>query len=296
MVDKIAKILTPLLLIMVFAIIIKGIVSPLGTPTTEMTINPLSKGFTEGYQTMDALASLLFGGVVLNSIMSKGYVSERDHVGMTIKAGIIASIGLVLVYGGLIYLGASTNSVFPVDKPKADLLMAITNTLFGRFGKVPLGIVVSLACLTTSIGLTATVGTYFSDLSNNKISYKAIVIITVIFSTIFANIGLEKIVSLAVPLLVAVYPIAIVLILMNIFDDYIPKAAYTGAVLGTLIVSLYDGASAAGVNTTSIANIINKLPLASEGFAWIIPSIIGALISTLLFKNRKIHSKKASHK
>ncbi|MCY6356115.1 branched-chain amino acid transport system II carrier protein [Clostridium sp. ZS2-4] len=287
MVDKIAKILTPLLLIMVFAIIIKGIVAPLGTPTTEMTINPLSKGFTEGYQTMDALASLLFGGVVLNSIISKGYASERDHIGMTIKAGIIASIGLVLVYGGLIYLGASTNSVFPVDKPKADLLMAITNTLFGSFGKVALGIVVSLACLTTSIGLTSTVGTYFSDLSNNTISYRAIVIITVIFSTIFANVGLEKIVSLAVPLLVTVYPIAIVLILMNIFDDYIPKAAYTGAVLGTLIVSLYDGASAAGVNTAAIANIINKLPLASEGFAWILPSIIGALIATLLFKNKK---------
>lgn len=287
MVDKIAKILTPLLLIMVFAIIIKGIISPLGAPTTQMTINPLSKGFTEGYQTMDALASLLFGGVVLNSIMSKGYTSERDHASMTIKAGIIASIGLILVYGGLIYLGASTNSVFPVDKPKADLLIVITNTLFGNFGKVALGIVVSLACLTTSIGLTSTVGTYFSDLSNNTISYKIIVIITVIFSTVFANIGLEKIVSLAVPLLVTVYPIAIVLILMNIFDEYIPKSAYTGAVLGTLLVSLYDGASAAGVNNTAIANIINKLPLASDGFAWIIPSIIGALLSTLLLKSRK---------
>lgn len=286
--DKIAKILTPLLLILVFIIIIKGVSSPLGTPVTEMKINPFSKGFSEGYQTMDALASLLFGGVILNSIVAKGYKSEKDHVIMTIKAGIIAALGLVFVYGGLIYLGASTNSIFPADKPKADLLIAITSSLLGNFGKIVLGIIVSLACLTTSIGLTATVGNYFSDLSKNKISYKTVVILTTIFSALVSNVGLEKIVSLSVPLLVTVYPIAIVLILMTLFNGIMPKTAYIGGVIGAFVASLYDGLSAAGISATSFGNIINKLPLASEGFAWITPAIVGALISTMLL--RKKHS------
>ncbi|MCY6485102.1 branched-chain amino acid transport system II carrier protein [Clostridium aestuarii] len=284
-VDKIAKILTPLLLIMVFIIIIKGIISPIGAPTNPISVSPLSKGFTEGYQTMDALASLVFASVILNSVINKGYKEQKEQISLTIKAGIIAAIGLALVYGGLIYLGASTNSIFPVDKNKSDLLISITNTLLGDFGKIALGIVVSLACLTTSIGLTATVGDFFNKLSNNKLSYSSIVISTVVFSAVFANVGVEKIVILAVPLLVAVYPLAVVLILMNIFDDYIPKTAYIGAVIGALVISLYDGISAAGIDITFVGNIISKLPFASEGFAWIIPTVIGALISTLLLKN-----------
>ncbi|WMJ79169.1 branched-chain amino acid transport system II carrier protein [Clostridium sp. MB40-C1] len=287
-VDKIAKILTPLLLIMIFVIIIKGIISPLGSTVTKMDVNPFSKGFTEGYQTMDALASLLFGGVVLNSIISKGYESEKDHTNMTIKAGIIASLALGLVYGGLIYLGASTNSIFPPNKEKADLLITITNSLLGDFGKIALGIVVSLACLTTSIGLTATVGNYFSDLSNNKISYKYIVILTVIISTIFANVGLEKIVLLSIPLLVMVYPIAIVLILMNLFNKYIPNSAYKGAIIGAFIISLHDGASAAKINTSFFSTIINLLPLSKYGFAWIAPALLGGFISTFLLKNSNL--------
>lgn len=283
-VDKVGKILTPLLLIMIFTIIYKGIVSPIGTPSTFMDENPLSKGFTEGYQTMDALASLVFGSVILNSIVAKGYKDVRDHVSLTIKAAMVAAVGLSIVYGGLIYLGASANSVFPIDTPKTNLLIAITDTLFGNFGKIALGIVVSLACLTTSIGLTATVGNFFNKLSNNKLSYAHIVIGTCIFSGIFANVGVERIVSIAVPLLVAVYPVATVLILMNAFDEFIPKTSYAGAVVGAFLVSFYEGLSAMGIPLSVVGHLISKIPFATVGFGWILPSIIGAVISTLLLK------------
>lgn len=289
-VDKIGKILTPLLLIMIFIIIIKGILSPIGTPATFMEKSPLSTGFTEGYQTLDALASLVFAGVMLSSLVAKGYKNIQEQVGLTIRAGLIATIGLCIVYGGLIYLGACANSVYPLDTPKSDLLIAITNTLLGSFGKIALGVVVSLACLTTSIGLTATVGSFFNKLSNNKLSYELIVISTCIFSAIFANIGVETIVKIAVPLLVLVYPVSIVLILMHVFDEYMPNTAYIGAVLGAFSTSLYDALSVMGVDVSFLKNIINSIPLSSIGFSWVLPSIIGGLLTTILLGKKRSNS------
>ncbi|KEI04032.1 branched-chain amino acid transport system II carrier protein [Clostridium botulinum] len=281
-IDKIAKILTPLLLIIMFLLIIKGIIAPLGHPVTKMTTSPFPKGFTEGYQTMDALASLLFAGVVINSIKNKGYISKNEQISMTIKAGIISSIALAVIYGGLMYLGASTNSIFPIDKPKGDLLIAITYMSLGDFGKIALGLVVSLACLTTSVGLTATVGNYFNEFSNNKVSYRTVVIITVVFSTIVSNIGLDTLVSCTLPVLVTMYPVAIVLVLMNLASNILPKNSYIGAIIATFLVSLYDGFKIAGFNMSSIGNIISYLPFAKAGFFWIVPAFIGGLLSTLL--------------
>lgn len=286
-VDKIAKILTPLLLIMILAIIIKGVMSPIGSPQSVMSDNPFTVGFNEGYQTMDALASLIFGGVILYSVIAKGYVKTQDQVKITIKAGFIAAFFLAIIYGGLVYLGASANSVYPLDLSKTELLMRIANHALGSFGKVALGIVAFLACLTTSIGLTATVGDFFNKLSNDKIPYIVIVIITCVFSCVFANKGVEMIVSIAVPLLVAVYPIAIVLILLNLFGDAIPNSYYFGAVFGAMIVSLHDGIVQAGYKIDLITNIINKIPLYDKGFGWILPAFIGGLITLVLLRNKK---------
>lgn len=280
-VDKIAKILTPLLLITIFIIIFKGITSPIGAPKEIVVENIFYKGFSEGYQTMDALASLVFGGVILSSIVGKGYKDIKTQVSLTIKSGVIAAIGLALVYGGLIYLGACGSSVFPSDIDKTNLLIGITNTLLGSYGQIALGIVVALACLTTSIGLTATVGGFFSKLSNDKIGYKIIVILTCIFSGIFANVGVQAIVRISVPLLIAVYPVAIVLILMNIFDEYMSKGAYIGAVIGAMFVSLYEGLSAANISISFWGHIFKAIPLSGVGFGWLLPSILGGIIGTL---------------
>ncbi|MBF8982556.1 branched-chain amino acid transport system II carrier protein [Lutibacter sp. B2] len=282
-IDKVGKILTPLLLILIFTIIYKGIVSPIGVASTVMEGNPLSKGFTDGYQTMDALASLVFGSVMITSLIAKGYNKVEDQVSLTIKAGVIAATGLAVIYGGLMYLGSTASSVFPADMNKADLLIAITDNLLGDFGKIALGVVVSLACLTTSIGLTATVGTFFNKLTNDRLSYQSIVIATCVFSAVFANVGVDRIVSIAVPLLVTLYPVAIVLILMTVFDNFIPKGAYPGAVFGALLLSLYDGIST--IDMASLGSLISKIPFASAGFAWLLPALLFGMISTRLIKN-----------
>lgn len=287
-IDKIGKILTPILLVIISIIIFKGISTPIGTPGATELAGPFSKGFTEGYQTMDALASIIFGGIIMFSLQEKGYEDKKTQISLTIKAALVAAIGLAFVYGGLLYIGATSGGAFPVDTPKTELIVGITAQLLGNYGKLAIGLAVSFACLTTSVGLTATVGSYFSELTKGKLSYRSIVIATSIFSAVFANAGVETIVSIAVPLLVTVYPVAIVLILLSIVDNFIKnKNAYTGAVAGALLISLFDGLSALGVDTSFIGSLIKQLPFASAGFAWLIPSIVGAIIAIFALKEKK---------
>ncbi|KDR94206.1 branched-chain amino acid:cation transporter, LIVCS family [Peptoclostridium litorale DSM 5388] len=287
-VDKIGKVLTPILLCIIGAIIIKGTVSPAGMPVETGLGNPFSVGFTEGYQTMDAFCALVFGGILMLTLKEKGYEKKEDQIKLTMRAGLIAAVGLAFVYGGLLYLGSTVSGVYPSDIARADLVVGITQSALGSVGKIGIGIACSVACLTTAVGITATVGNYFEEISNGKLSYRAVVIATVVVSAIFSNFGIENIVKLAVPLLVTVYPVAIVLIVMNLFDNLIKnKKAYLGAVYGALFVSLFDGISAMGVNTAFIGKLMSSLPLSGAGFAWITPSIAGAVITTMLMSDRE---------
>ena len=141
-----------------------------------------------------------------------------------------------------------------------------------------------MACLTTSIGLTATVGDYFSERSKGKVSYKAICIATCIFSAVFATVGVTLIVTIAVPLLVTVYPIAIVLVLLTMAGGLVKnRGIYVGAVAGALATSIFDALTAAGLAIGPVNDVIAKIPLAGIGFPWIIPAIIGGIIGGIVY-------------
>ncbi|MTI65295.1 MAG: branched-chain amino acid transport system II carrier protein [Firmicutes bacterium] len=284
-VDRIGKILTPILLVMLSVTILKGILSPMGIPIDTGVTRSFSGGFTQGYQTMDLLGAIVFGSIVINSIKEKGYTKEKEQFKITAKAGLIAAFGLCIVYGGLLYLGATSSSVLPTDIEKTSLIVTIASSLLGNLGKVILGICVYCACLTTSVGLTATVGDYFSKLTDGKLSYRSIVIVTTLLSALISNIGVEKIVRFAGPVLTVIYPVAIVLVIINVFDNLIEnKKVYLGAVLGTLGVSLIDGMSSVGVDTSFAGEFIKSLPLSSYGFAWLLPAILGFIIADILVK------------
>ncbi|MGO1372389.1 MAG: branched-chain amino acid transport system II carrier protein [Senegalia sp. (in: firmicutes)] len=290
-IDRIGKLLTPILLIMLSIIIYKGVTMPIGTPINSASINTFANGFTEGYQTMDALGAIIFGGIIFNSLLEKGYKDKKSQLKVTLKAGLISSIGLVLVYGGLLYLGATASSVFESDITKTNLTISIVASILGEMGKVVLGICVSAACLTTSVGLIATFGNFFSDITKGKLSYKASVIIATIISALIANLGVENIVAFSEPILAVIYPVAIILIVLNLFDDFIKnKVIYIGAVYGTLLVSIMDGLKSLGVNSPIFDNIINILPFWDKGFGWLVPAIIGMLIS-ITFSKFNINNK-----
>ena len=138
-----------------------------------------------------------------------------------------------------------------------------------------------MACLTTSIGLTATVGDYFSGLSKGRVGYKVICLATVVFSAVFAIVGVTTIVRVAVPLLVTVYPVVIVLILLTVAGVH-HRGVYTGAVTAALAVGLLDAFTAAGMPITAANAVVGRIPFAAAGFPWILPGLAGAVVGRLL--------------
>lgn len=284
-VDIIGKVLTPTLLIALAVLIIKGIITPIGdlNPETMIENNLFKEGVSQGYLTMDALGAAAFATVIITSIHEKGYTNPNDKVKLTMKSGFMAGIALTLVYGGLTYLGATLSNLigtpYGVNTPQASLMVVITNELFDYPGKIVLCAIVTLACLTTSIGLTSATGKYFSSITNGKLKYETTVIGVCLFSAIVSNFGVGTIIKFSAPILEIVYPVLMILVIMTLVCGNIKNDnVFKGAALATFIVSLLSVAN----SLWNIAPIMTKLPLASFGFNWIIPSIIGALIGNCI--------------
>ncbi len=287
-IDKIGKILTPILLLIVGIIIFKGVSSPIGVPVQTGIKLAFSEGFVGGYQTMDALASVVLGGLILFGLKEKGYTDKKSLVRLTSKAGMLAGSGLLFVYGGLLYLGATGSGVLVAGLSKTELIISLTSSILGIYGQLGMCIAVSVACLTTSIGLTAVVGNFFEELTNGKLTYRSIVIATTVFSIIMSVIGVEQIVKLSVPLLVLVYPVTIILIGLNLFGQHIRyDGVFKGMVVGALFISIFDALQALSLNVSAVTSIIAKLPFANAGFAWVLPSILFGFVGHILSKLSK---------
>ncbi|MGG5737386.1 branched-chain amino acid transport system II carrier protein [Bacillus cereus group sp. IBL03679] len=285
LVDRIGKYLTPLLLSMIGIIIIKAISSPIGSvsnPTDLYQKAPFFKGFTEGFLTMDALAALVFGVIVINAIKEKGVTNEKAIAKSTIMAGIIAAIGLAAIYISLAYIGATSQS-FGTFENGSELLTNVVQYLFGQYGLLLLGITMLFACLTTSIGLVSACGRFFTTIFP-KIPYNKIILIICLFSFGVSNLGLSMLIKISLPVLIIIYPVAIVLIILAFFDRFIQgkQAVYVGAVLGALLVSLIQGLETAGLASDSLLTYMKYIPLYKEGMGWVLPSLLGSLIGLMI--------------
>lgn len=285
-IDSIGKYLTPVLLISLLAIIIKGIVSPLGeiSPTTLNSV--FSHSLIEGYQTMDALGALIFASIIVSAVKSKGY-SGQEGFKLTIKSGLVAIISLAIIYGGLMYLGAHLGNVVPKDIEKTALLLYIANATFGYFGTVLIGLSIGLACLTTSIGLISSGATFFEEISKGKLNYKFNAITISLISIFVGSLGVEKIVVLAVPVLCILYPVAITLILTTLLDKVIKNNIIIKyAVYTALTISIIDTLPKIGVNIPTLSNLLSSLPLSNLGFAWTVPTLIVFVLSFMILNKK----------
>lgn len=278
LIDNIGKILTPILLLTIITIIAKGIFNPQGMLINTGITNSFSNGFSEGYQTMDAMGATVLGGIIIGAIRAKGYTKNKDISEITLKAGMVAGLGLTIIYGGLAYLGASAGDL-PMDLSRPEFIIQITSNLLGFFGQTLLAIAVGMACLTTSIGLTATVGEFFNKSSGGKLDYKATCISTAVVSMGISNMGVDKIVSLAKPVLLVLYPMIIVLVALAFLDKYVKSVeVYKGAVFSTFLISIFDVIGKFIAPIPGLTVMMQGLPLATHGFGWISPAIIMGLI------------------
>lgn len=288
-VNDIGKYLTPALLTLLVIIIVKGIFSPISEPILTNYEGPFTNSFLEGYQTMDTLAALAFTSLIIKGFRISGLDDEKDILSLTIKAGLIATIGLCLVYCGLLYLGATTSSIDLGDISRIERLVFIAKSILGNIGVYAMALVMALACLTTAIGLTSTFSDFFERLTNGKVPYKAWVIISTVFSGVMAINGVEKIIEFSVPVLSAMYPVTIVLIFLNIFGDKFAKVpTYVGAVLGALLPTIFSFLAFLGLNLSFVDDFYALFPETLQAFVWIIPSVILAILASLIFKEKEV--------
>lgn len=286
LVDRMGKVLTPALLLLILVMVIGSFIKPLGgygVATNGYEISSFFKGFLDGYLTMDTIAALNFGIVIALAIRSKGIEDDKAVVSLSIKAGLIAGILLAIIYAMLAHLGATSGGRFGLTENGAQTLTNITTYIFGKPGAILLALIFTLACLTTCVGLITSCSQYFATLTK-KISYENWVRILTVFSMLMANMGLTKILSVSVPILNAIYPIAIMLIVLAMFDFIFKgnRYVYGLTILFTGIVSLIDAIVQVGIAKESLVKLISYLPLYSEGLAWIVPAVVGIILGLIL--------------
>ncbi|MGG3891783.1 branched-chain amino acid transport system II carrier protein [Metabacillus fastidiosus] len=282
LVDRIGKILTPALLIILSVLVVKSVLTPLGkpqSPAVAYTDDPFFKGFIDGYLTMDTLAALVFGIIVISSIKELNITNGKMITKICIQAGIIAAAGLAIVYIALAFIGATSPEAIGVQENGGAILSGAAKHLFGPFGSIILALTIFFACLTTSVGLVSSCAKYFSQLIP-AFSYKVVVITFSVFSTVIANVGLTQLIAFSVPVLIFLYPLAIVLILLSffhkVFNGY--SLVYIGALIPTGLISLVDGLKEAKLNVSTLVDALSFLPLFAEGIGWITPAIAGAVV------------------
>ena len=279
--DIIGKFLTPIILIILAVITFLGITGDIGTPIDKNLTNVFSKGIVSGYQTMDALASVIFGVIIVKGLEGKGITDEREQRYFLSGSSIIAALGLGLIYFSLMFLGAKVSGIGSLSTTSAALYLA--QVTLGSVGKIAFGICVAIACLTTSVGLVAISSDWFARFT--PISYKMWAIIICIFSSVIAVGGVDFIITLSVPVLCILYPVTIILILLNIFGVNHVLVYRLATYTTLLIITLEVGANTFGIS--AISNIISKIPLSEAGFVWLLPCLISMTIGFVIAPIRK---------
>ncbi|MBT8384648.1 MAG: branched-chain amino acid transport system II carrier protein [Bacteroidia bacterium] len=281
----IGKYLTPFIALIVAAIIGVGIFveNPQMNPTIFKT--PVVSGLLEGYQTYDALAGLLSGGFVIISLNLSNNSTFEDKKNIIARSGFIAMIGLFLIYAGLIYIGANFNAVFSTDISRTDLLSGLALKTLGNTGSVFLSVLVSLACFTTAVAIVVGTADFFKGLfKESKLAYAIAAIISCMIGIFMGQMDVSYIIDVALPALMFIYPLSIVLIVLNVLPEkYASQNVFRGVVLVTFLFSIPDFLSFL-IPPDDLEGIKNILPLSEYSLGWILPALATYIIINIVQK------------
>ncbi|NLS12256.1 branched-chain amino acid transport system II carrier protein [Vibrio sp. SM6] len=284
LIDVIGKMLTPALFIGLIILAVAVFVDPQGSAIGaqgEYLTQPLAKGFLEGYNTMDTFGALMFGMLIVEALRSKGITDTSMTTKYIVLAGLIAAAGLTFVYVSLFYLGATSAGVAAGADNGGVVLSAYVQALFGPYGQAVLSVIVLLACLTTATGIISACADYFSSLT--KITYKQWVIINAAACALVANIGLSQLISLSVPVLFALYPVAIAMVALTFARKFMANSrlTYRVVIAVALVFALLDAAKVAGIDVSAF----DALPLFSVGMGWLLPTTATLIVMCFVGKS-----------
>ena len=269
------KVLTPALLVCLAILFVRVLLAPSFTPDAPQGAYlqaPFLKGFQEGYNTMDLLASFLFGAATLTSIKTLGIEGKKDLIKTCLMAGIIAAGLLAVIYYFLGYAGEFSNG--------AGILVATAHEYLGAGGTVILSAIIILACLTTSIGLIAAISEYFHILFGKKLSQKTMGVLIALLSFVLSNVGLDMIIKMAIPVLCFLYPVMIALALLNVFGFGGNKRVFRCTMWIVTLFAIFEGLKAAAI-PVPMESILASVPLYTAGFGWFTVAVMGAAVGVI---------------
>lgn len=286
LVDRIGKLLTPLLIGVIGLLAIKSFLTPMGpinSPVGNYDTEAFFESFLQGYLTMDAIAALVFGIVIIQSVRSKGITDTRTILKATAYAGFIAAIGLSAVYLSLSYIGATSVEAIGLQDNGGIIIAMASRLLYGELGGVILSVAITFACLTTSIGLVSATAQFFFKIFP-KVSYITYVLFFALFSAVIANVGLTQLIAISLPVLLAIYPVAIVLVILSFFDRvfYRKPFVYMMALSVTAVVSIFDALRSAGIAFEQVDAILSHLLFFEQGIGWVVPAVVGTVIGIVI--------------
>lgn len=297
----IGKILNPIFLLFLAILVIVVIFTKTDQnltiePTGNYITKPFMTGFLEGYNTMDALASLAFGIVVVKVIYDLGVEDENVVAKSTLKSGIISCVLMAVIYVAVTFIGVRSRYVLEPAENGGAAFAQIAEYYLGKGGLIILAIMVTVACLKTAIGLITSCSEMFTTIFPKGPCYKVWVYIFSAISFTLANLGLSSIIKISIPVLMFLYPLAIVLILLALFGKLFnnSKIIYKWTIGFTIIGAVYDFCCALPADFLNSIHLVKPLefirkilPLSQYGLGWICPTLVGLFIGIviLLFNN-----------
>lgn len=287
LVDRIGKVLTPALLATIAVLVGYAAFNPMGELQAAQggfADRPFVTGVLEGYQTMDALASLVFAIIVIDAARALGVRNRAQLLATTTVAGAVAAACLAVVYLLIGYMGATSVAGLGLQENGAAVLSKTAQHYFGMGGNVLLSAIVFLACLSTAVGLIISCSEYFNRLLP-AVSYKTFVVIFTLVSMVFANKGLSGIISISVPVLMLLYPLTVVIILLAFLNNWFggSRVVYVCTIFATLVVGVLDAWKAAFSFAPETAALINSIfPLYDIGMGWLLPATAGFVLGLVL--------------
>ncbi len=288
--DIIGKFLTPLIIIILVAIIGVGIFSPHPEMNASLFEFPVIDGLLEGYQTFDAIGAVVIGGVIIISLNLKGHTTFEDKKSLIARAGILAAIGLFLIYAGLIVNGALFNTEFDAEVSRTQLLSGISLKTLGNIGSTFLSVLVSLACFTTAVGIITGTSDFVKGLlKESQQAYTTTAVIACILGVLMGQLDVHSIIVVAIPALMFIYPITIILILLNVLPEkYTGASVFRATVITTIIFSIPDFLSSIGY-AESMQPIKDVIPLGNYSLAWLLPAVVVFVLANTFLRRQESH-------